>query len=91
MTKRKHQKKSVALTYDYSGAPKISATGKGIFAHEIIDRAREADIPIIEDPKLASLLASIPLGDEIPVELYQAVAEVLAFVLRLELGLSEHS
>ena len=48
-------------------------------------------MPVIEDPKLAQLLSAVPLGEEIPTELYQAVAEVLVFVLRLELALNEEA
>jgi len=84
MSKDIPRKKSVALNYDYVGAPTITATGDGLIAQEIVERAREANVPIVEDARLVHLLSAIPLGDEIPVELYQAVAEVLVFVLRLE-------
>ena len=84
MNKDIPRKKSVALNYDHVGAPTITATGDGLIAQEIIERAREANIPIVENARLVHLLSSIPLGDEIPVELYKAVAEVLVFVLRLE-------
>jgi len=84
MSKDIPRKKSVALNYDHVGAPTITATGDGLIAQEIVERAREANVPIVEDARLVHLLSAIPLGDEIPVELYQAVAEVLVFVLRLE-------
>ena len=84
MNKDIPRKKSVALNYDHVGAPTITATGDGLIAQEIVERAREANVPIVEDARLVHLLSAIPLGDEIPVELYQAVAEVLVFVLRLE-------
>ena len=84
MNKDIPSKKSVALNYDHVGAPTITATGEGLIAQEIIERAREANVPIVENERLVYLLSAIPLGDEIPVELYKAVAEVLVFVLTLE-------
>ena len=77
-------KESVALKYDFDGAPTVVATGRNQVADTIIERAKSAGVPIVEDPKLAYVLSKIPLGDEIPPELYRAVAEVLVFVLRLE-------
>ena len=77
-------KESVALKYDFDGAPTVVATGRNQVAETIIERAKSAGVPIVEDPKLADVLSKIPLGDEIPPELYRAVAEVLVFVLRLE-------
>ena len=82
---RKEIKKAVAIIYDEkeSVAPKVAATGKGHIAEKIIATAEEAGIHIQEDPDLVELLAKVPLGDEIPVELYQTVAEVLAFVYKI--------
>ena len=60
-----------------------------MIAEAIIERAREFDVPVVEDAKLAQLLSTVPLGEEIPVELYQAVAEILVFLLRLEMTLDE--
>lgn len=77
-------KTSIALNYDGSGAPVISASGSGVIAQEILERAKQAGVPVIEDARLASLLSTIPLGEEIPAELYEAVAKVLVFVLTLE-------
>ena len=81
MTPGKHQK-AVALGYDEkrSDAPRVLATGSGLVAETIIERAREAGIHIREDPDLVELLAKVPVGEEIPPELYQTIAEVLAFV-----------
>ena len=79
------QDKAVALLYDkkQSDAPRIVATGKGLVAQKIIETAREAGVHIHEDPDLVELLAKIPLGQEIPVDLYQTIAEVLAFVYQI--------
>ncbi len=52
-------------------------------AEKIIANAKEAGVHIMEDPDLIELLSQVPVGDEIPLELYQAVAEVLAFVYRI--------
>ena len=76
--------RAVALHYDQKGAPTVLATGEGEIARLIKERAEAAGVPLVEDPKLSYLLSKIPLGDEIPPELYRAVAEVLVFVLRIE-------
>lgn len=82
-------KSSVALRYDGSDTPVVVATGEGAMAEAIRARAEAAGVPIVEDPKLAYLLSQVPLGDEIPPALYRAVAEVLVFVMRMELALEE--
>jgi flagellar biosynthesis protein len=74
---------AVALHYDKSGAPRVVAKGRGGIGEKIIEIAKAHDIPIEENEVLAGALANVELGDEIPVELYKAVAEVLVFVLRL--------
>jgi len=74
---------AVALHYDRTGAPRVVAKGKGAIGARIIEVAKEHDIPIEENEVLAGALATVELGDEIPTELYKAVAEVLVFVLRL--------
>lgn len=83
--------KAVALLYapGLHQAPKVVASGQGEIARTIIDRARAAGVPINSDPGLVELLAKVPLGDEIPVELYQAVAQLLAFVYRLDRSAAE--
>ncbi len=85
MEKENFIEKAVAILYDESksAAPKVIASGKGVVAQKIIEAAREAGIHIQEDPNLIELLAKIPIGEEIPVELYQTVAEVLAFVYQI--------
>lgn len=80
--KRKKSQKAVALSYDEqkATAPRVLASGSGLVAETIIERAREAGIHIRKDPDLIELLATVPVGEEIPPELYQTIAEVLAFV-----------
>jgi flagellar biosynthesis protein len=74
---------AVALHYDKSGAPRVVAKGRGTVGERIIEVAKAHDIPIEENEVLAGALSHVELGDEIPAELYKAVAEVLIFVLRL--------
>jgi flagellar biosynthesis protein len=77
--------KAVAIVYDGDGgrAPRVIASGKGEIARKIIETAREAGVHIQEDPDLVELLAKVPLGQEIPTELYRTVAEVLSFVYKV--------
>ncbi|CAA9891662.1 conserved hypothetical protein [Candidatus Methylobacter favarea] len=70
---------AVALKYEGSNAPKVTAKGKGLTAEQILEIAELHGIPLQTDAELAKILAQIPLGDEIPTELYVAVAEVIAF------------
>ncbi|MBI5265023.1 MAG: EscU/YscU/HrcU family type III secretion system export apparatus switch protein [Bradyrhizobium sp.] len=75
---------AVALPYEKgSGAPRVVAKGKGAIGAKIVEVAKAHDIPIEENEVLAGALSKVELGDEIPPELYKAVAEVLVFVLRL--------
>ena len=86
---RSRDRSSVALRYDGAQAPVVVATGMGEVAEAIRDKAEESGVPVIEDPKLANLLTQVPLGEEIPPALYRAVAEVLVFVMHMELALQE--
>lgn len=77
----KRRSRAVALRYDKrKGAPSVSASGSGLTAERILEIAREHDVPVHEDPLLTEALAQIPIGEEIPENLYIAVAEVLAFI-----------
>ncbi|SHJ52374.1 flagellar biosynthesis protein [Anaerocolumna jejuensis DSM 15929] len=74
-------KTAVALGYSpEDAAPRIIATGKGFLADKILKGAKENQIPIHEDNKLASSLSKLDLGDYIPPELYQVVSEIMIFV-----------
>jgi len=76
---------AVALTYDASdGAPRVVAKGRGILADEIIERAHAAGVYVHESPELLSLLMQVDMDDRIPAELYIAVAELLAWLYRIE-------
>lgn len=85
MAQRQEKKTAVALEYEAGDkAPKVIATGQGILAEKIIDVAKEADVPIHKDEKLARSLSILDIGEYIPPELYSIVAEVLVFVDRMD-------
>jgi flagellar biosynthesis protein len=73
---------AVAIKYEKPSAPRVIATGRGEIGNKIIEVARQNGIPIEENPSLAVALSEVELGEEIPVELYRAMAEVLNFILR---------
>ena len=75
-------KTAVALGYDPNedGAPRVIASGKGALAEKIIEQAQENKIPVHEDDKLADTLSRLEIGEMIPPELYEVVAEILVFV-----------
>jgi len=77
---------TAALRYTGTGAPRVIAAGRGHVAATILARAREAGVPVHRDPELADTLAALALGDEVPEELWTAVAQVLAWAYRLERG-----
>lgn len=75
------EKTAVAIEYVPSeAAPKILATGKGQVAEKIIEKAKESNVPLYKDNKLADTLSRLQIGDMIPPELYEVVAEILVFV-----------
>ncbi len=85
MAKREERKTAVALEYSPGEqAPKVVATGQGILAEKIIDVAKEANVPVHKDEKLARSLSMLDIGEYIPPELYSIVAEVLVFVDSME-------
>lgn len=85
MAENKHiagkEKTAVAVAYNPGEvAPKILAVGKGEVAERIIETAKENDVPFYKDNKLAETLSRLQIGDTIPPELYEVVAEILVFV-----------
>ena len=79
------KKMVVALGYDPEDqAPKIIASGRGVLADKIIETAKESNVPVHKDERLANTLSKLEIGDFIPPELYEVVAEVLMFVDRLD-------
>ena len=80
-------KSAVALAYGQTdAAPRIVAKGRGMIAEKIISRAREHGVYVHESPELVSLLMQVDLDQRIPAQLYVVVAELLAWIYRLESG-----
>ena len=78
-------KSAVAISYNLDDeAPKVIASGKGILAEKIIEKAKESNIPLHKDDKLVKTLSKLEIGDMIPPQLYEAVAEILVFVDAME-------
>lgn len=84
MDEKKEEKKvrqAIALEYNPSeDAPRVIASGRGILAEKIIEKAKESQVPVHRDDKLADTLSRLEIGDMIPPELYEVVAEILIFV-----------
>lgn len=79
---KKQIKHAAALQYspDSDAAPRIVAAGKGQIAERIIQKAQENNVPLYQDTNLAQTLSSLSIGDEIPAEIYEVVAEILIFI-----------
>ncbi|MCM3709957.1 EscU/YscU/HrcU family type III secretion system export apparatus switch protein [Sporosarcina luteola] len=87
MTEQKHtRKEAIALSYDPNAgdAPKVVAKGKGKIAENILEKAKEHDVPVQEDPTLVELLGQLEVDETIPEQLYQAVAEVFAYIYQVD-------
>jgi flagellar biosynthesis protein len=96
MSDQTPRRRAAAITYDNADvqrrqAPRVVAKGQGLVADEIIERARAAGVPIHESRELAALLTQVDLDQHIPPALYVAVAEVLAWVYRLEGRAAPHA
>lgn len=83
---KRQDRTAVAIRYDIDkdAAPVVLAAGKGPVAEEILRVAEENQIPLFEDRKLAQLLSRIEIDTEVPAELYVLVAEILAFIFKLD-------
>lgn len=80
-------REAVALAYSQTdAAPRVVAKGKGLIAEKIIARAREHGVYVHESPELVALLTQVDLDEHIPPQLYMAVAELLAWLYRIEHG-----
>jgi len=81
MEEKQKLKQAIALEYNPSDeAPRVIASGRGILAEKIIEKAQESNVPIHRDDKLADTLSRLDIGEMIPPELYEVVAEILVFV-----------
>ena len=83
--KNKNLKSAVALKYhtETDAAPKVTAKGEGLIAERIIALAKENQVPIKEDPDLVQILSQVDINKEVPPSVYKVVAELLAFVYKL--------
>ena len=87
MTPNDKRKSAIALAYQAGDtSPRVVAKGRGIIAQAIIERAREHGVFVHESEDLVSILMQVELDANIPPQLYQAVAELLAWIYRLEKG-----
>ena len=85
MKKEREGEKALALKYKrgIDNAPKVTAKGRGALAEKILAVARENNIPIKQDKALLDVLYRLEINEEIPEELYRVVAEILAFIYRM--------
>ncbi len=80
-----HIREAIALAYSQSdAAPRVVAKGRGLIAEQIIAKARESGVYVHESPEMVALLTQVDIDQSIPAELYLAVAELLAWLYRLE-------
>ncbi len=88
MAEKKNSEKKVATALKYNpsedAAPHVVAKGRGVIAEKIAEKAEESDIAIYKDEKLARQLYNLSIGEEIPPELYNVIAEVLMFISDLD-------
>lgn len=81
----KKRKKAVALKYEPTyEAPMVTAAGIGQIADNILNKAKESNVPIVYDQQLTELLSNVDIGNNIPFELYDAVAKVIAYVIDVD-------
>ncbi len=79
------RRKAAALSYKENfNAPVVSAAGMGVIADKIIEKAEESNVPVVYNKELTDLLCNVDVGDEIPPELYEAVAHVIAYITDLD-------
>jgi flagellar biosynthesis protein len=79
----KRESLAVALQYGAPHAPKVTAVGRGELARRIVEAGSASGVPISENPELAMALSNVEIDQEIPENLYRAVAQVLAYILRV--------
>lgn len=84
--KKYEVKSAIALKYDAEEdiAPKVIAKGDNYIAKNIVEKAEELDIPIYRDEKIVHQLKNLEINDNIPQELYEAVAQILLFITKLD-------
>lgn len=80
------QQKAVALKYEIErdNAPKVIAKGRGHVAEHILETAQKNSVPVYQDKTLVNMLMALEIDREIPPELYKAIAEVMAYVYKMD-------
>jgi flagellar biosynthesis protein len=79
------RKKAAALRYEEGyEAPMVTAAGMGYVADKIIENAKNSNVPIVYDEELSNLLTNVDVGNAIPMELYDAVAKVIAYIMSMD-------
>ena len=83
--KMKKIKKAAAIKYEQGyDVPIVTAAGMGYIADKILEKAEESKVAIVENEELANLLSNVDIGSEIPLELYDAIAKVIAYVMDID-------
>lgn len=83
--KKKERKKAAALKYENGyRAPIVTAAGMGLIADKIIEKAAENEVPVVYNKELANLLTNVEVGESIPYELYDAVAEIIGYIMSVD-------
>ncbi|MBU3196429.1 EscU/YscU/HrcU family type III secretion system export apparatus switch protein [Clostridium algidicarnis] len=86
----KKARKAAAVKYEHSyDAPMVTARGMGDIADKILEKAKESDVPIVYNKELADLLNNVDVGEFIPSELYEAIAEIIAYITDIDALLGE--
>lgn len=81
----RERKKAAALKYETGyEAPVITASGMGFIADKIVEKAAENDVPVVYNKELADLLLSVDVGSNIPVEVYDVVAEIIGYIMSID-------
>jgi flagellar biosynthesis protein len=81
----KRIKKAAAIKYEQGyDVPIVTAAGMGYIADKILQKAEDNKVTIVENEELANLLSNVDIGSEIPVELYDAIAKVIAYVMDID-------
>ncbi|OPY83193.1 MAG: Flagellar biosynthetic protein FlhB [Syntrophus sp. PtaU1.Bin005] len=93
MEETKKRRVAAAIRYDGSrdAAPRVTARGQGIIADNIIELAMKNGVPIKNDPELVQILSKLDIDEQIPEELYRAVAEILSFIYAVNSDYRDHS
>jgi flagellar biosynthesis protein len=81
----KKLKKAAAIKYEKGyDVPIVTAAGIGYIADKILQKAEESKVAIVQNDELANLLLNVDVGSEIPIELYDAIAKVIAYVMDID-------